>query len=112
MLLAQQDLSEPQVRQHLIRFQKKQYEHLRKKLSLRIADSCYIFGIVDEYGLLGPDEVYINLPGRSGVLVRDVIVGRYVLFSLEKSLWLRSRVSNPSYHPGGKQHVARCETGA
>ena len=78
MLLAQHDLSEPQVRQALLRFQRRQYESLRAKMSLRILDSCYLFGVVDEDGVLGPDEVFINLPSRCGVLVRDVIVGRYV----------------------------------
>ena len=76
MLLAKQDLSEPMVRQQLQRFQNKQYDFLREKMSLRIQDSCYLFGIVDEDGVLGPNEVYVNLPGRSGVLVRDVIVAR------------------------------------
>ncbi|KAI0686125.1 RdRP-domain-containing protein, partial [Earliella scabrosa] len=83
MLLAGQDLSEPEVRARLQTFQRLQYDGLRKKMNLRIQDSCYLFGVVDEYGILGPDEVYINLPGRSGVLVRDVVVAR-----------------NPSYHPG------------
>ena len=45
-------------------------------MNLRVQDSCYLYGVVDEEGILGPDEVFINLPGRSGVLVRDVIVGR------------------------------------
>ena len=76
MLLAQQDLSEPYVRQSLLRFQKQQYESLRNKMSLRIPDSAYLFGVVDEYGVLGPNEVYVNLPSRNGVLVRDVIVAR------------------------------------
>ncbi|KAI0751822.1 RdRP-domain-containing protein [Daedaleopsis nitida] len=83
MLLAGQNLSEPQVQSRLQAFQRKQYESLRKKMNLRIQDSGYLFGVVDEYGILGPDEVYINLPSRGGVLVRDVIVSR-----------------NPSYHPG------------
>ena len=76
MLLAGQDLSEPEVRARLQTFQRLQYDGLRNKMNLRIQDSCYLFGVVDEYGILGPDEVYINLPGRSGVLVRDVVVAR------------------------------------
>lgn len=36
-----------------------------------------MFGVVDEYGILEEDEVFINLPGRSGTMVRDVIVARY-----------------------------------
>ncbi|KAI0655297.1 RdRP-domain-containing protein [Cubamyces menziesii] len=83
MLLAQHDLSEPYARHRLQTFQKTQYDTLRRKMCLRIPDSCYLFGVVDEAGVLEPDEVYINLPNRSGVLVRDVIVAR-----------------NPSYHPG------------
>lgn len=76
MLLAQHDLSEPHVRQRLQKFQKIQYDSLRQKMNLRIVDSCYLFGVVDEDGVLAPDEVHINLPGRSGVLVRDVVVAR------------------------------------
>ncbi|KAI0352487.1 RdRP-domain-containing protein [Trametes cingulata] len=83
MLLAQHDLSEPHVKQRLQKFQRIQYESLRKKMNLRVMDSCYLFGVVDEDGVLGPGEVYINLPSRSGVLVRDVIVAR-----------------NPAYYPG------------
>ncbi|KAI0368426.1 RdRP-domain-containing protein [Pilatotrama ljubarskyi] len=83
MLLAQQDLLEPYVKFRLRQFQKTQYEGLRKKMNLRVMDSCYLFGVVDEDGVLGPDEVYIKLPNRNGVLVRDVIVAR-----------------NPAYYPG------------
>ncbi|KAI0637535.1 RdRP-domain-containing protein [Trametes polyzona] len=83
MLLAQHDLSEPHVRQRLLQFQKSQYNTLRRKMNIRIADSCYLFGVVDEYGVLGPNEVHISLPSRSGILVRDVVVAR-----------------NPTYHPG------------
>ena len=71
-------MSEPSVRQSLLRFQRKQYEFLRSKMALRISDSCYLFGVVDEEGILNPNEVYVNLPSRSGVLVRDVIIARYV----------------------------------
>ncbi len=71
-------MTEPTVRQRLQRFQRTQYESLRKKMNFRVQDSCYVFGVVDEEGVLGPDEVYINLPSRSGVLVRDVVVARYV----------------------------------
>ncbi|TBU29169.1 RdRP-domain-containing protein [Dichomitus squalens] len=83
MLLARQELSEPYVRHKLQTFQRKQYITLRNKMSLRIPDAAYLFGVVDEAGVLAPNEVHVNLPNRSGVLVRDVIVGR-----------------NPSYHPG------------
>ena len=76
MLLACQDMTEPTVRQRLLKFQETQYESLRKKLNLRVQDSCYLYGVVDEYGVLGKDEVYINIPGRTGVLVREVLVGR------------------------------------
>ncbi|KAI0820710.1 RNA dependent RNA polymerase-domain-containing protein [Trametes gibbosa] len=83
MLLAQQNMSEPYVKQRLQHFQKTQHENLRHNMNLRVVDSCYLYGVVDEYGVLGANEVYINLPGRCGVLVRDLIVAR-----------------NPSYHPG------------
>ena len=94
MLLAGQDLGEPIVRQRLQRFQGSQYEVLRKKMSLRVQDSCLIFGGVDEEGVLGPDEVYINLPNRSGVLVRDVVVARCVT-SLPRYLSLSDLLPEP-----------------
>ncbi|PIL36406.1 RNA-dependent RNA polymerase [Ganoderma sinense ZZ0214-1] len=83
MLSAGQELSEPYMRHLLRAFQWVQYNTLREKMSLRIRESAYLFGVVDEEGVLGPDEVYVNLPSRGGVLVRDVIVTR-----------------NPCYHPG------------
>ncbi len=76
MLLAQHDLAEPYVRQQLLKFQEIQYESLRREMNLRVMDSCYVFGVVDEDGVLAPGEVYVNLPARSGVLVRDVMVAR------------------------------------
>lgn len=76
MLLACHDMSEPAVQQRLLKFQETQYNSLRKKMNLRVQESCYLFGVVDEDGILGENEVYINLPDRTGVLVRDVIVGR------------------------------------
>lgn len=76
MLLAGHELSEPIVRARLQDFQRYQYDSLRKKMNLRVQDSCYLFGVVDEEGILAPDEIYINLPTRGGVLVRDVIVAR------------------------------------
>ena len=94
MLLAGQDLGEPIVRQRLQRFQGSQYEVLRKKMSLRVQDSCLIFGVVDEEGVLGPDEVYINLPNRSGVLVRDVVVARCVT-PFPRSLSLSEPIAEP-----------------
>ncbi|KZT13262.1 RdRP-domain-containing protein [Laetiporus sulphureus 93-53] len=82
MLLACHDLKEPYVEWKLRSFQKQQYDHLSNKLNLRVEDSCYVYGVIDELGILDPDEVYVNLPGRTGVLERDVLVGR-----------------NPSYSP-------------
>ena len=90
MLLAQHDLSEPHVRHRLQSFQNTQYATLRNKMSLRVPESAYLFGVVDEEGVLKPDEVYVNLPGRSGVLVRDVIVARYDRRSLPVSAGLTS----------------------
>ncbi|KAH9936832.1 RdRP-domain-containing protein [Epithele typhae] len=83
MLLARQELTEPQLQSRLRTYQRTQYNNLREKLSIRIPESCYVFGVVDEDGVLGPDEVYINLPSRNGVLVREVVVGR-----------------SPAHHPG------------
>ena len=76
MLLARQDLAEPYVRHRLQVFQRIQYNILRNKMNLKVQDSAYLFGVVDEAGILESNEVYVNIPTRSGVLVRDVIVGR------------------------------------
>lgn len=38
--------------------------------------SCYVYGIVDELGVLNDGEVYINLPYREGPIVSDVLVAR------------------------------------
>lgn len=43
-----------------------------------VQESCYVYGIVDEYGILQEDEVFVNIPGRAGVVLGDVIVARYV----------------------------------
>ncbi|KAH9950119.1 RdRP-domain-containing protein [Amylocystis lapponica] len=83
LLLAKHDLQEPYVQWRLKQFQKLQYDSLRNKLNLRVEESCRVFGVVDEDGILEEDEVFINLPGRTGVLVRNVLVGR-----------------NPCYSPG------------
>ncbi|OSD01932.1 RdRP-domain-containing protein [Trametes coccinea BRFM310] len=83
ILLAQHSLDEPYVRQKLELFQRNQYDRLRKKLDLRVPDSCYLYGVVDEDGILGPNEVYVNLPSRGGVIVRYIMVGR-----------------DPTYYPG------------
>ncbi|OCH93263.1 RdRP-domain-containing protein [Obba rivulosa] len=83
LLLAHHDLSEPYVEWKLKQFQALQYRSLRKKLNLRVEESCYAYGVVDEDGILQEDEVFINLPGRSGVIISEVMVAR-----------------NPSYSPG------------
>ncbi|EED80511.1 predicted protein [Postia placenta Mad-698-R] len=76
ILLAKHDLNEPYVEWKLRQFQQQQCNLLHKKLNLRVEDSCYVFGVIDESGVLEEDEVFLNLPGRTGVLTRDVIVGR------------------------------------
>ncbi|TFY67076.1 hypothetical protein EVJ58_g1871 [Rhodofomes roseus] len=84
LLLACQDLKEPYVQWKLSLFQQKQYDNLREKLSIAVEDSAYLFGVVDEYGILEADEVFINIPGRIGVLAKpSIMVCR-----------------NPSYDPG------------
>ncbi|EMD41133.1 hypothetical protein CERSUDRAFT_111700, partial [Gelatoporia subvermispora B] len=83
LLLAYHDLSEPYVEWKLKQFQALQYKSLYKKLNLRVEESCYVYGVVDEDGILEGDEVFINLPGRTGVVLGNVLVAR-----------------NPSYSPG------------
>ncbi|KAI0959118.1 hypothetical protein AcW1_004042 [Taiwanofungus camphoratus] len=76
LLLAKHDLNEPYVHWRLKQFQKQQYETLRKKLNLSVEESCYIYGVIDEDGVLKEDEVFLNVPGRTGVLDRNVLVSR------------------------------------
>ncbi|GBE79056.1 RdRP-domain-containing protein [Sparassis crispa] len=76
LLLAKHDLKEPYVRWKLQQYQRTQYEQLRKKMNLRVEDSCYVYGVVDEDGILAEDEVFISLPARTGVIVREVLVCR------------------------------------
>ncbi|PCH41738.1 RdRP-domain-containing protein [Wolfiporia cocos MD-104 SS10] len=83
LLLAKHDLAEPYVQWRLKQFQRQQYETLRKKLNIRVEDSCYVYGVADEEGVLEEDEVFVNLPGRGGPLTQRVVVAR-----------------NPSHYPG------------
>ncbi|KAI0734822.1 RdRP-domain-containing protein [Fomitopsis betulina] len=84
MLLANHDLAEPYVASKLRQFQQSQYKTLYDKLNIPVDSSAYLFGVVDEYGVLESNEVFVNIPGWTGVLTRPkVVVGR-----------------NPSYSPG------------
>jgi hypothetical protein len=53
---------------------------------LPFENSVRVKGIPDELDVLEEDEVYLNLPGRVGVVVGKVVVCR-----------------NPAYHPGGER---------
>lgn len=44
-------------------------------------NSCYLFGVVDEQGVLKKNEVYISLPRITGVLEGKVLVSRCVFLS-------------------------------
>ncbi|KAH9928858.1 RdRP-domain-containing protein [Fomitopsis serialis] len=83
LLLAYHDLSEPYVQHKIKAFQQHQYSVLRDKLHIAVEDSAYLFGIVDEYGLLEADEVFVNIPGRTGVLAKPRVMA----------------YRNPSYSP-------------
>jgi len=83
LLLANHDLSEPYVQHKIEAFQQHQYSLLREKLHIAVEDSAYLFGIVDEYGLLEADEVFINITGRTGVLAKPRVMA----------------YRNPSYSP-------------
>ena len=95
MLQAGHAMSEPNVRVSLKRVQQAQYTTLREKLSIlvpvRVAPnpcssvhfefrqkSCYVYGVVDELGVLKDDEVFVNLCERSGILESKVFVTRFV----------------------------------
>lgn len=83
MLLAGFDLSEGHLACLLKRFQKRSLDSLRKKLQIRVKDSAYLYGVVDELGILDEGQVYINLPYQGGPQVGTFLVGR-----------------NPAYSPG------------
>ncbi|THG97967.1 hypothetical protein EW145_g7507 [Phellinidium pouzarii] len=77
MLQAGFDLDEPHLLEVLKRYQQMQYNNLRKKLSIRVK-ACYskMHHFFDELGILGENEVYINLPDRDGVCTSKVLVAR------------------------------------
>ncbi|KAK0462014.1 RdRP-domain-containing protein [Desarmillaria tabescens] len=83
MLLAGFDLSEGRLACLLKRFQKRSLDALRKKLHIHVKDSAYLYGVVDEFGILEEGQVYINLPYQGGPQVGTFLVGR-----------------NPAYSPG------------
>ncbi|PBK97196.1 RdRP-domain-containing protein [Armillaria gallica] len=83
ILLAGFDLSEGHLACLLKRFQKRSLDSLRTKLQIRVKDSAYLYGVVDELGILEEGQVYINLPYQGGPQVGTFLVGR-----------------NPAYSPG------------
>ncbi|KAK0243800.1 RdRP-domain-containing protein [Armillaria nabsnona] len=83
MLLAGFDLSEGHLACLLKRFQKRSLDSLRTKLQIRVKDSAYLYGVVDEFGVLEEGQVYINLPYQGGPQAGTFLVGR-----------------NPAYSPG------------
>lgn len=109
MLLAGFDTSEPHLECLLKRFQKRSFDALKEKLNIPVPvspdatftisptdkllhsqESAYVYGVVDELGVLEEGEVYINLPYRGGPQVGDFVVSR-----------------NPAYSPSGK-YSRRC----
>ena len=95
MLEAGFDVDEPYLNSLLRRHQKLRYDSLRAKLDFTVQvspfglyicltqdspvllqDSCYLFGVVDEIGILKDEEVYINIPSRRGVMTGFVLVAR------------------------------------
>ncbi|KAK0487845.1 RNA dependent RNA polymerase-domain-containing protein [Armillaria novae-zelandiae] len=83
MLLAGFDLSEGHLACLLKQFQKRSLDSLRTKLHIRVKDSAYLYGVVDELGILDEGQVYINLPYQGGPQVGTFLVAR-----------------NPAYSPG------------
>ncbi|KAK0202178.1 RNA dependent RNA polymerase-domain-containing protein [Desarmillaria ectypa] len=83
MLLAGFDLSEGHLACLLKQFQKRSLDALRMKLHIHVKDSAYLYGVVDELGILEEGHVYINLPYQGGPQVGTFLVGR-----------------NPAYSPG------------
>ncbi|KAG7445556.1 RdRP-domain-containing protein [Guyanagaster necrorhizus] len=83
MLLAGFDLNEGHLACLLKQFQKRSLDALRTKLHIRVKDSAYLFGVVDELGILEEGQIYINRPYQGGPQVGTFVVGR-----------------NPAYSPG------------
>ncbi|KAL5508616.1 hypothetical protein ACEPAH_6235 [Sanghuangporus vaninii] len=76
MLLAGHSLNEPYLQKMLRDCQRVQRSALKEKLNINVQKSCYVYGVVDELGVLGEDEVYVHLPQREGVLVSEVLIAR------------------------------------
>ncbi|KAK0221439.1 RNA dependent RNA polymerase-domain-containing protein [Armillaria fumosa] len=81
MLLAGFDLSEGHLACLLKRFQKRSLDSLREKLQIRVKDSAYLYGVIDELGILDEGQVYINLPYQGGPQVGTFLVGRNPAYS-------------------------------
>ncbi|KAJ7589646.1 RdRP-domain-containing protein [Mycena floridula] len=76
MILAGHDLEEPFLHAQMERFQNQRYRHLHEKLNMDVKKSCRLYGVVDEHDVLKDDEVYINIPERTGVQIGPVAVSR------------------------------------
>ncbi|OCB88345.1 RdRP-domain-containing protein [Sanghuangporus baumii] len=101
MLLAGHSLNEPYLRKMLRDYQRVQRSALKEKLNVNVQchfkKSCYVYGVVDELGVLGEDEVYIHLPQREGVLVSEVLIARLPSHK-PSDVRLMKAVSKPELH--------------
>ncbi|KAL5488413.1 hypothetical protein ACEPAI_6531 [Sanghuangporus weigelae] len=97
MLLAGHSLNEPYLRKMLRDCQRVQYSALKEKLNINVQKSCYVYGVVDELGVLDEDEVYVHLPQREGVLVSKVLIARLPSHK-PSDIRLMKAVSKPELH--------------
>ncbi|KAH9928855.1 RNA-dependent RNA polymerase [Fomitopsis serialis] len=89
LLLAKHDLQECYVKWMLKLFQHQQYKTLQQNLSIRVEESARLYGVVDEEGILGQDEVFINLPDGEGILSdRPLLIVRYAIPQSASYMWL------------------------
>jgi len=82
MLLAGYHINEPYLQSLLKGIQRYKLKALESSMRIPLKNARYLIGVVDEYGVLEPNEVYIS-PSHNGTVLKEVVVTR-----------------NPCLHPG------------
>ncbi|KDQ55913.1 hypothetical protein JAAARDRAFT_208175 [Jaapia argillacea MUCL 33604] len=106
VMRAGHELKEPFVESKLVAFQNNQYRRLKENFGIPVESSCYLYGVIDEYGLLDEGYVFISLTGRSVPQGVDVLVGRNPSFCPEDLRVFRTADNREMYRPLG--HLRNC----
>eukprot|EP01117_Protostelium_nocturnum_P010573 TRINITY_DN3802_c0_g1_i1.p1 TRINITY_DN3802_c0_g1~~TRINITY_DN3802_c0_g1_i1.p1 ORF type:complete len:1137 (-),score=391.48 TRINITY_DN3802_c0_g1_i1:32-3442(-) len=93
MRLAEIPMDEPHLAHLLRTFQRTELTTLKNKLRVDIPDSRYLFGVIDDLGVLKPNEVYATFGGSA--LQGDIIVFRHPCFHVGDIQRLRA-VNHPA----------------